>query len=104
MRWGHTVEPSGSIVQPDDDIISAQQVRPDQVVVAIIVDVTREERAQFAGKRVETQQDACLRSAEMNLNVLITSATTKRCYVDPVVAVEIREREGLSEVEETGSV
>jgi len=101
---GHTVESSRAIVEPDDHIVSAQKIRPDQVVVAVIVYVTREERASLAAERVKPEHNARFRSAEANFNILNTSATDKRCCVGAVIAVEICEREGLSEVEETCSV
>src|SRR5262249_7708132 len=95
LGGAHSLESTGSVVQPDDHIIRVNQVGPDQVIVAVMIYVLDEERAVIACARVKVKDRGGPRLAEPYLNALIASGAAERGFIEPVVPVKVGDRQSL---------
>lgn len=96
----NALKPSSAVVQPDDDILRMNEVCPDQVVVAVIVYVTREQRTVVTCQGIKEKNCARLAVTEADLETLIASGPIEGCVIKASIAVEVRHCERLSEVKE----
>src|SRR5262245_3733374 len=85
---GCALEFSRAIVQPDNHITGVDEVRPDQVIVPVLVYILDKKRAPVTGPGVKVNDNA-RRLAEPDLDALITARSGKRRLIRAIVAIKV---------------
>src|SRR5262249_48339086 len=70
LLWTDALKPAASVIEPNHDVVGVQEVRPDEIVVAVVVYVSGEDRTALAGQRVEAKKVERLWPAEAGLGGL----------------------------------
>jgi hypothetical protein len=80
-----------AIAQPHNHGVRTNQISPDQVGVAVVVEILREQRAIRFGLRVEMKPRERARAAKEYLYVLAQSGDTQSRPIGRSISIEIRE-------------
>jgi len=94
------LESACAVGQPDDHVIGVNKVCPHQIVIAVVVYVTGEDRAAGASERVEVKQRVSGGVAEAYIEALAGARATERRPIYAVITVKVGERERLLEAQE----
>jgi hypothetical protein len=99
IRFG-AFKPSGPVVEPDDHVLRVKKIGPNQVIVAVVVDVTGKQCSGCVRLHVKIKNAVRLCLTEAYVDAFVPAGAAKSRVIDAVVAVKIRECEGLSVTEE----
>ncbi|HMG34022.1 MAG TPA: hypothetical protein VKM94_08805 [Blastocatellia bacterium] len=95
MSWANTFKSSSAVIEPDDNVVGVTKIRPDQVVVAVVVYVIGEQRSSFVGRDVEIKNVMRLRFAEADVDTSVASCSSEFCTINAVIAIEVRQGKRL---------
>jgi hypothetical protein len=85
----NSLKPPCAVPQPDDHIIRMEQVSPDQIGVAIVINILGKEPAGCAAVGVELDEGELACAAEVYLYALDQAGSIEPCAVNYVVAIKI---------------
>jgi hypothetical protein len=88
-RRTQTLEPPCPVIEPDHDLLPWQRFLPEEIHVAVVVDVLRREDTVTCGIDTDSQDGLLAGAAQTELNILLYAASVERHQVGLVISVKI---------------